>query len=140
MAKIKFDKNILLWIVGALFIMSVMPGEGTKAASQQAIVSTNYICNVKEYCPKCVGAGLAKANATAFPGELSYADCIDSRCELSEYCLVWDCGNSQLFNGTGNAPCKSVKRTLLDNTLVKVNQHPALLFFGLIFIAYLVIG
>lgn len=131
MAKFKLNRNMLLWIVGILFIMSVMPGEGTKAASQEAIVSTDYTCNIDSDCPKCVGKGLADANATAFPGELSYAACVNHRCDLSEYCLVWDCGNSQLANGTSSPiACKSVKRTLLDNTLVKLNQHPMWLFIG----------
>jgi len=116
-------KEHIIWIVGILFFMSIYPGQGTKAVDQQAIVVTDNMCAVDTDCPVCVG-GFAKLNDTVkedeltFFQELSYAKCVSGKCRLSEYCLVWDCGKS--------AGCDSVKQTLLDNTLSRLNENPAL--------------
>lgn len=127
----KFKREWLIWGVLILFAMSVMPGEGTKATDQQAIVETKYICETDEDCPTCIGGGLIKYNETepSFFGELSYADCLNGKCWLSDTCLIWDCGEVE--------DCKSVKQTILDNTLAKINQRPGLLFAGILLaIAY----
>lgn len=127
MAKKKLPKNWLMWAIGILFVMSVMPGEGSKAANQQAIVATQYSCTVDTDCPKCVGGGLIDYNASSsnFLGELSYADCLEGVCQMSDACLIWDCP-------TGADPsCQSIKQTLLDNTFVKFNDNPMLLILTL---------
>lgn len=142
MAK-KLPKNLWLWVVGILFVMSVMPGEGTKAASQQAIVATEYICNEDADCPVCVGGGFIEYNESDdnFLGELSYAKCVDSKCELSDACVIWECPSGSTRDVDGEIiPCKSVKQTILDNTIGKFNDSPAilLLIVGLV-LAYIML-
>lgn len=138
----KFDTNKIIVLIALLFIASMIPcdylgsciGNGTKAADQQAIVSTEYTCATDKDCPSCAGGGIVKYNETAtgasgFFGELSYAKCVSGVCQLSDSCLVWQCGNSN------TTTCHSLKQTLLDNTLTKVNQHPGMLILGIILIA-----
>ena len=136
--KLKY-KNLLIGAVLILFTLSVLPGKGNKSESQQAIVSTDYICSDVKDCPKCVGGNIVKYNTTGymndtggikdFVGELSYAACIGGRCELSDSCLVWDCPRSGgILNETGGkSECSSIKQTLLDNTLGFINKYPLLL-------------
>ena len=122
-------KNLLLWAIGILFVMSFLPGTGTKAANQQAIVATEYTCSANTDCPVCTGAGIEKFNETdpTFLGELSYANCVKPSgsstgvCHLSDACLVWDCPNGASSN------CKSIKKTILENTFGLVNKNPLLL-------------
>lgn len=137
MAK-KLPKNWLIWLVGLLFVMSVMPGEGEKAANQQAIIATDYTCTEDTDCPTCVGGfteingSIAEEDFTFFE-EIAYAKCEAGTCRLSEFCIVWDCpAGSTTLNATGGiVPCESVKQTLLDNTIAKLRDNPAL-FLGLI--------
>jgi hypothetical protein len=134
----KLPKNWLIWVIGILFVMSVYPGEGTKAADQQAIIESEYGCSVDTDCPSCVGGfadipvGALETNLT-FYEELAYADCVNSRCRLSEYCLIWNCPSGSVkINATlGESPCISVKQTLLDNTIRKASDNPKL-FLGVI--------
>ena len=113
-----------MWIVGILFVMSVMPGDGTKAADQQAIVMSEYTCTADKDCPVCVGGGIEKFNESdqTFLGELSASQCVNNACVLSDACLIWDCGNA--------ADCNSIKKTLLDNTIERANDNPSLLLLG----------
>ena len=116
------NKNIIVWIVGILFIMSIMPGEGEKIdETQQSMVDTIYTCDTSSDCPKCVGGGIEEFNASdpSFLGELGHATCEREVCQLSDACLIWDCGNTQ-------AECSSVKQTLFDNTIGKFNESPGL--------------
>lgn len=126
----KLPKNWLLWIIGALFVMSMMPGEGTKASDQQTIVASKYTCTTKDDCPSCVLGGIVEYQEinTTFFGELSYAECVGGVCELSDACIIWDCPP------TADPECKSVKQTILDNTIGKVNENPKLFFIGALFI------
>ena len=132
MAKFTMKKEYWLWIIGILFVMSIMPGEGTKASSQQALVESNYICTSDSQCPKCVGGGIISINESntdpGFLEELSYGKCIEGKCQLSDACLIWDCPVGS------DATCKSVKQTLLDNTIGRMNDNPISLF-GLIGLA-----
>lgn len=125
----KLPKNLMLWIIGILFIMSVFPGQGTKAANQQALVMQDYSCETDTDCPKCVGGGIIAYNESDsnFFGDLSYAKCDaeKKKCILSDACLVWDCGDKQTQDGT----CNSIKKTLLDNTIVKFNENPWIILF-----------
>lgn len=127
----KFDSKIILWIVGILFVMSLFPGEGTKAASQQAVVNTDYTCTQATDCPTCirlpVDINTSKAvEEFTFLEELAYAQCTAGTCELSEYCIVWDCGNAE--------NCQEVKQTLLDNTIGKLQENPMYAIFGILLI------
>ncbi len=140
--KLKLPKNWIIWLVGIFFIMSVMPGEGTKAEDNQAIVATEYLCSTVDDCPKCTGGGLIEFNETAeehgFFEELSFSDCVNGKCELSDACIVWDCPEgAELETDDGPVPCESVKQTLLDNTIGRFNENPVmfLLIIGLI-VAY----
>jgi hypothetical protein len=158
----QLPKNWLIWLVGILFVMSVMPSNGTKANDQQAIITSEYICSSDDDCPRCIGGyaditGILEENLT-FYEELAFGVCDTSknRCRLSEYCLVWDCPKSAALetdkecvtaadckegetcpSGKCVAQCQSVRRTLLDNTIGKVRQNPKIfLFIGLGLIAY----
>lgn len=128
MAKKKLPKNILIWAVGILFIMSIYPGQGEKAASQQAIISTDYTCTEDTDCPTCVG-GFTEINESilvedfSFFEEIAYAKCETGTCQLSEFCIVWDCGT--------DLSCESVKQTLLDNTIAKLRDRP-IVFLGIV--------
>lgn len=129
-------KNIIIWVIIVLFALSILPGEGQKAADQQAIVATEYSCIDDTDCPTCVG-GFVTINSTVeedftFLEELAYAQCDNGYCRLSEYCLIWDCGNVE--------ECISVKQTILDNTVVKFQENPIwlLAIIGLI-VAYLML-
>jgi hypothetical protein len=113
------SKN-LIWIFAILLFMSIYPGTGYKAESQQAIVSTDLPCTTYKDCPTCVGGFMEHKeydplNRTIFQ-ELSYAKCDGGVCKLSEYCVYWNCGTQ--------ANCTSVKQTLLDNTVGKIQQNP----------------
>lgn len=128
-SKYKFKPNRLIWVIAFFFIMSILPGEGTKAAGdQQAITQSIYVCEQDTDCPTCVGAGFAdidleKIEAGEFHlGELSFSECNTEvgLCDLSEYCLVWDCGPTQ-------QGCDSIKQTILDNTIVRFQENPILL-------------
>lgn len=123
--------NWIIWVVLAFVAMNFIPGEGTKAADQQAIVSTQYSCATAADCPVCVMSGIAEANTTGL-GQFSYSACTGGKCQLTEYCVVWDCPPSASSN------CQSVKRTLLDNTLGKLNQNPWYLVIAIGLIAALV--
>lgn len=135
--KFKLPKNAMLWVIGILFAMSVIPGNGEKAADQQAIVVSDYICTTSADCPVCVGAGLFEVNETLgtdlpFGQELSYAECVAGKCEMSEYCLVWDCpADSMLETEDGNVACSSIKQTVLDNTIGRLSGNP-LLIIGIV--------
>ena len=147
----ELPKNWLIWAIGILFVMSIMPGEGTKAANQEAVTESEYICNLDTECPTCVGgyssipAGTLESNLTFFE-ELAYAKCDTTinRCRLSEYCLVWGCPEgSYRVNETGgaNIPCVSVKQTLLDNTINKMSANPKLFLGAVVLIAiWLMLG
>jgi len=131
----KIPKNWLIFLVGILFVMSLIPGEGKKALSQEAIIATDWECNTALDCPICVGGfgnvtGIPESDLSFFE-ELAYAKCDNNgKCRLSEYCLIWDCPeNTFRVNETGGrVECSSVQRTLLDNTLVKFNENPKLIF------------
>src|SRR3990167_5123685 len=114
----KQSKGLLVFVV-ILFIASVLPGQGTKAANQQAIMATEYTCQKTADCPVCVGAGLAEPGQEGFLQELSYSQCVQGKCQLSDACLIWDCGKS------GN--CNSIKQTLFDNTFVKLRDNSFIL-------------
>ena len=144
----KLPENWLMWAIGILFVMSIMPGQGIKAADQQAIIETDYLCSVSTDCPVCVGGfadatGILESNLTFFE-ELAYAKCDNNgKCRISEYCLVWGCPTGSYRtneSGGANIPCKSVKTTVLDNTLMKVNENPKL-FLGIVvlFIVWLML-
>ena len=132
--RFEINNKRLMWVIAILFVMSMMPGEGTKAADQQAIVDSTYTCSVDEDCPVCVGAGLVDYNETdpGFLGELSYSECSGGTCQLSDACLVWDCGEA--------GDCDSIKQTLLDNTIGRFNDNPTglIILIGLI-IAFLML-
>jgi hypothetical protein len=105
--------------------MSITPGEGTKVSDQQALVATDYTCSVDEDCPVCIGAGF-EVEESEFLQELNSKRCIAGSCELSDACLIWDCGNA--------GECQSIKQTVLDNTVGRLNNNPIifLLIVGLI--------
>lgn len=111
--------------------MSIMPGEGNKASDQQAIVTTEFSCSKDTDCPTCVGGlDFLAANETkptdefTFIEELAYGKCENSKCQLSDSCLIWDCGTVE--------DCNSIKKTVLDNTVEKINKRPGLLIFAII--------
>lgn len=127
---------ILIAVIGVLFAMSIIPGQGIKAGNQQAMISyEEYPCTTNADCPTCVGGGIEEYNVSnpTYLGELSGGYCSAGKCVLSDSCLIWSCPESQ-------ADCKSVKQTLLDNTIGKFNQNPMLLvlIIGLI-IAFLML-
>lgn len=116
---VKFNSRNAALIVLILFAMSIMPGEGSKAASQQAIKATEFTCQTNDDCPVCVGSGLVNDS------ELN-AQCISNECFLSDACLIWDCGTAE--------DCRSVKSTLLDNTVGRFNENPVLFIVAIGFI------
>jgi hypothetical protein len=107
----------------ALFAMSVIPGDGNKATSQQAIVDTTYTCTAAADCPTCVGAGIKTEDTEGYLAELNSKTCVGGVCQQSDACLVWDCGKA--------GGCNSIKQTILDNTIQKFNMYPFVLI-GLI--------
>ena len=117
--------NKVMWIVLAVFAMGIIPGTGFKADDKQAlVVSKDITCGTYKDCPTCMGgfgertgAALVE-NATIFD-ELAYSQCVGGKCELSEYCISWSCG-------TDTVHCKSVKQTILDNTIAKLQNNPIL--------------
>jgi Na+-transporting methylmalonyl-CoA/oxaloacetate decarboxylase beta subunit len=117
---------ILLVIVSLLFVLSIIPGQGTKAANQQAIVGTEYTCTSSKDCPVCVGSGIEKKDTESFLYELNSRTCVNGKCQQSDACLVWDCGNV--------AGCNSIKQTILDNTIVKINKYPIIIFLAIFLI------
>lgn len=134
MAKTKFKitQTQMLVVIGILFFMSVLPGEGTKVADQQALVTTDYLCTTVDECPTCVGGGISEFNASdpTTLGELSFTECIEGRCKMSDACLIWDCptGAAKLnVSGGAAEECKSVKQTILDNTIQRFNENPVIL-------------
>lgn len=133
MAK-KFNKNILLWVIGILFVMSVMPGQGEKIAGDtQAITQSDIACTQDTDCPTCLGKGLSDFNESdpTFLGELSFSECNNEGfCDLSEFCITWSCGDTQ-------ENCESVKQTILDNTILKLRDNPMLtLLIGAAVVAF----
>lgn len=122
----KLVQNVIIALTVIVLGLMLSPGQGMKAQSQQAIVATDYSCNVDKDCPKCVGGGVVDYNVSddGFFGELSYAKCLNKKCQLSDACLLWDCGG---VNTVEPNSCKSIRQSLLDNTLGKINQNPFML-------------
>lgn len=134
--KIKFHQNRALYVLVALILLSIVPGQGEKVSQDtMSIVKSTYTCHQDSDCPSCVGAGIVKYNGTSsgYFGELSYQKCISGYCHQSDTCMIWACGASQ-------SNCKSIKQTLLDNTITKLNNNPLLylLIVGLV-IAYIIV-
>lgn len=134
--KFKLKREHIVWLIGALFVMSIWPGTGTKALDQQAIVQTDYACSVPSDCPVCAGGlfGINESKTEAelsFTEELSYASCVGGTCRLTDLCIVWECppGSTHLDVEGNVIPCTSIKQTLLDNTISKMNENP-MLFIG----------
>jgi hypothetical protein len=133
-------QHILVYIVLGLFAMNFIQGMGFKAANQQAVKTyTDFSCTTYKDCPTCVGGFSGQSNTydtsnmTIFD-ELSYANCVSGKCQLSEYCITWDCGTQPA------SVCPSIKQTLYDNTIAKIQANPMILLFvvaGLI--AYLML-
>ena len=113
------SKSMALFVVVALFALSVIPGEGMKSSDQMAIVSTEYTCNVNSDCPICVGSSLGESGKEGFINELASASCSANKCQLPDTCLIWDCGKS--------GGCTSIRQSLFDNTIVKLRDNPLLL-------------
>jgi hypothetical protein len=113
---------ILIVIVGVITLLSILPGEGMKAADlnqfgkKTSDVGTEYSCSTVEDCPSCV------MDLSDFSNETKpMSSCSNGMCTLSDACVIWDC------NEANN--CHSIRQTLLDNTVQKFNEHPGLLIF-----------
>jgi len=106
-------QTILIIVILGLFVLTLIPGEGTRASDQQAIVEKDYTCSVDADCPTCVG-GIAGTNVSFFD-ELSYAKCVNGKCHLSSSCLNWDCNNA--------GGCTSIRQSLFDNLIAYFNTH-----------------
>jgi hypothetical protein len=117
--KMKYHKERLIWILVVLFFMSIVPSNGYKAAGDtQAIVGTTFSCQTDTDCPQCIGAGIENASTDTFFGELSHSKCVNGLCSLSDSCVYWDCNNAE--------NCESVKATILQNTVGRFQESPAL--------------
>lgn len=117
---VKFKQKWLIWIIFGVFLLNFIPGTGFKMpGSQQAIVASEFTCSQDSDCPTCVGAQFVDEDPATFPGELGVSYCSAGKCQLSEYCIVWDCGDTQ-------QNCDSIRQTILDNTFLRFQQNPTM--------------
>lgn len=103
----------LLYALGIIVLLMIIPGNGQKMASADnfAMVNTKFACTSAATCPVCIDE-VFSANKSA--------TCVSGKCVLPDTCLYWDCGKTE--------GCHSIRQTILDNTIQKFNQFPWLLW------------